>query len=225
MHSSARRAGLGRAGLVSPAVAAVMRAGRRVGCRAGLFTPAVIFSILAFTACSNHKLTSRDAQHLIESSPRFTAPDVLRVRARYCSTIDAPADNPASGLARLKALEGTGAVRITHRAAAPGECVPATGPMREWLVLSLTDTGKSFHPQFLPGDEGWEFTLAHRRLISLQEVTFNRDDDPTIARAAYRWAWKTELLGQLLQTSEDTVNAQASFIRQEGQWELRDLGF
>jgi hypothetical protein len=200
---------------------------RRAGRRAGPVSPAVVAVVLALSAaaCSNHKLTSAEARRLIENSPRFTAPDVLRVRARYCSTIDAPADNPGSGLARLKALEGTGAIRIEHRAAAPGECASAAGPMREWLVLALTDTGRSFHPQALPGGDGWEFTLARRRFISLQEVTFNRDSDPTIARAAYRWAWKTELLGQLLQTSEDPVNAQASFIRPEGQWELRDVGF
>src|SRR4051812_21149805 len=111
MRSSARRAGLGRAGLVSPAGPAVMLVGRtarlvspavvavmRVGRRAGLVSPVIVVVVLALAAaaCSRDKLASAEAQHLIESSPRFTAPDVLRVRARYCSTIDAPADNPAS---------------------------------------------------------------------------------------------------------------------------------
>ena len=175
--------------------------------------------------CSSHKLATPDAQRLIESSSRFSAPDVLRVRSRYCSTVNAPADSPASGLGRLKALEGTGAIRIEHRATAPGECASAAGPMREWLVLSLTDVGDGFHPRQLPDATGWEFTLARRRLVSIGEVTFNSDEEPTIAHAAYKWAWKAELVGQLLQTSEEPVNAQATFVRPDATWELRDVGF
>jgi hypothetical protein len=196
-----------------------------LGSRAALVRPAslALLLVLATTACSNHKLTATEAQKLIESSPRFTAPDVVSVRARYCSTINAPADNPASGLGRLKALEGTGAIRVDHRAAAPGECPSTPGPMREWLVISLTDTG--FHPRPLPDGAGWEFTRAQRRFLSLGEVSFNSDEDPTIAHATYRWAWRADLLGQLLQVSEDPVNAQATFIRRDRGWELRDVGF
>jgi hypothetical protein len=61
--------------------------------------------------------------------------------------------------------------------------------------------------------------------VSVGEITVNRDDDPTIARAVYRWAWRAELLGQLLQTSEEPVNAQATFIRMDGVWNVRDVGF
>jgi hypothetical protein len=183
----------------------------------------VLVSIVG--GCSSHKLATADAQRLIESSSRFSAPDVLRVRSRYCSTVNAPTDSPASGLGRLKALEGTGAIRIEHRAAAPGECATAPGPMREWLVLSLTDVGDGFHPRSLPDATGWEFTLARRRFVSIGELTFNSDDEPTIAHAAYKWAWKAELVGQLLQTSEEPVNAQATFVRPDTTWELRDVGF
>src|SRR6188768_1109872 len=132
---------------------------RFFGCSAGLVRPAVmrvgrpglaIFSILATTACSNYALAAVDAQRLIEASPRFTEPNVLRLRPRYCSTIDAPSDNPGGGLGRLKALESAGAIRIEHRAAGPGECASTPGPMREWLILSLTDTGNNFHPRALP---------------------------------------------------------------------------
>lgn len=175
--------------------------------------------------CSSHKLAPPEAQRLIESSARFTAPDILRVRSRYCSTVNAPTDSLASGLGRLQALAGTGAVRIEHRAAAPGECVTTAGPMREWLLLSLTDIGNGFHPRTLPDGTGWEFTLARRRFVSVSEITFNSDDEPTIAHVAYKWAWKAELVGQLLQTSDQPVNAQATFIRPDATWELRDVGF
>jgi len=185
----------------------------------------VLLFAFAASACSNHKLSTTDARTLIESSARFTAPDVLTVRSRYCSTIEAPADNPASGLGRLKALQETGAIRIEHRAAAPGECPSTPGPMREWLLISLADTANGFHPRPLPDGAGWEFTRAQRRFVSLGELTFNSEDDPTIARATYRWAWRAELLGQLLQVSEEPVNAQATFIRGDAGWETRDVGF
>lgn len=187
--------------------------------------PLLVLAVAVSGGCSSHKLSSADAQRLIESSPRFTDPDVLRVRQRYCSTVDAPSDNPAAGLGRLKALEGAGAIRIDRRAAGPGDCVSTPGPMREWLVLSLTDTGNGFHPRPLPNAGGWEFTLATRRFVALQELTVNNDDEPTVARVLYRWAWRSELLGQLMQVSEDPVNAQATFFRRDDQWELRDVGF
>jgi hypothetical protein len=193
----------------------------------GLVRPALLpLLLLAGIAagCSNHKLSAADAQRLIETNGRFTAPDVLTVRSRYCSTINAPSDNPASGLGRLKALEGTGAIRIEHRAAAPGECASTPGPMREWLIISIPDAA-TFHPRAIDNGASWEFTLAERRLVSLGDITFNTDDDPTIAHVPYRWALRAELLGQLMQTSEDPVNAQATFIRPDGTWQLRDVGF
>jgi len=187
--------------------------------------PRLVFLLaLLCGACSNHRLSAADAQRLIEGSGRFTAPNVLTVRSRYCSTIDAPADNPAAGLGRLKALEAAGAIRLDRRAAAPGECATTPGPMREWLLVSIPDQS-TFHPRSLDNDGGWEFTLARRRFVSLGEVSLNSEDDPTIAHVSYRWAWKAELLGQLMQTSEDPVNAQATFIRPEGAWQLRDVGF
>lgn len=201
------------AGLVPPAPKAPAR-----------LAVVVAFALLG-SACSNHKLSADDARRLIESSGRFTAPNVLTVRSRYCSTIDAPADNPGSGLGRLKALQDAGAIHLDRRAAAPGECASTPGPMREWLLVTIPESASTFHPRALDDDAGWEFTLARRQFVSLGELTFNSDDDPTIARAAYRWAWKAELLGQLMQTSGDPVNAQATFIRPEGAWQLRDVGF
>ena len=56
-------------------------------------------------------------------------------------------------------------------------------------------------------------------------ITFNPEADPPLARAVYRWAWKSELLGQLLQVSEEPVNAQATFIRGDDGWDVRDVGF
>jgi len=180
--------------------------------------------VILCSGCSSHKLSPADARRLIEGSGRFTAPNVLTVRSRYCSTIDAPGDNPASGLGRLKALEAAGAIRLDRRAAAQGECSTTPGPMRERLLVSIPN-GSTFHPRSLDNDGGWEFTLARRRFVSIGEVSLNSEDDPTIAHVSYRWAWKAELLGQLMQTSEDPVNAQATFIRPEGSWQLRDVGF
>ena len=179
---------------------------------------------VAVAGCSNSRLTPEQARTLIEGSSRFTAPDILTVRAQYCSTVDAPADTVNAGLGRLQALEGAGAIRITRRAAAPNECTSLAGPLRERLVIALTDSSGTFHPRALDNG-GWEFTLGRRRFVSMGELTFNSDDDPRIARALYKWAWRAELLGQLLQVSEEPVNAQATFVRPDDTWQLRDVGF
>jgi hypothetical protein len=124
----------------------------------------------------------------------------------------------------LKALEAAGAIRVERRAAAPNECTSLPGPMRERLIIALADGSATFHPRQLDGG-GWEFSLARRRFVSVGEITFNGGDDPTIAHAVYRWAWRAELLGQLMQVSEDPVNAQATFVRQDSAWAIRDVGF
>ena len=175
-------------------------------------------------ACSNSRPTDAEVTQLIQSSSRFKAPNVLTVRPQYCSTVDAPDETMAAGMSRLKALESAGAIRIERRAAAPNECTSLPGPLRERLILSLADGSATFHPKPIDGG-GWEFLLAHRQLVGLGEITFNPEADPPLARAVYRWAWKSELLGQLLQVSEEPVNAQATFIRGGDGWDVRDVGF
>ena len=179
---------------------------------------------LLLAGCSNDRLSSADAQRLIESSARFQAPNVLTVRPQYCSAVDAPTEAIEAGMGRLQALEAAGAIRIARRAAAPDECTSLSTPMRERLTVMLGDAAATFHPRQLDGG-GWEFPLGRRYVVSVAEVTLNRDDDPTLARALYRWAWKSELLGQLLQVSEEPVNAQATFTRRDGAWDIRDVGF
>ena len=174
--------------------------------------------------CSNDRLRPADAQRLIEGSSRFSTPNVLTVRPQYCATVDAPDTNVTAGTDRLKALEAAGAIRVARRAAAPNECTSLPGPMRERLVIALADGSATFHPRRLD-DGGWEFPLARRQFVSLGEITFSEGDDPTIAHAVYRWAWKGELLGQLMQVSEDPVNAQATFVRRGSAWAIRDVGF
>jgi hypothetical protein len=189
----------------------------------------ILSACLLAMACSNQRLSPQEAQRLIESSPRFTAPETVTVRPQYCSSIDAPSDNVNAGLGRLKALESAGAIHVEHRAAAPNECTSVPAPMRERLVISLADSSATFHPKPLANDgtgaAGWEFVLARRRFVSLGELTVNSGDDPRIARAVYKWAWRSELLGQLLQVSEEPVNAQATFLRSDNGWQLRDVGF
>ncbi len=197
----------------------------------------VLLTVLGLlgAGCSNPRLSPADAQRLIEGSARFSAPNVLTVRRQYCATVDAPDENVTADPGRLKALEATGAIRLERRAAAPNECTSLPGPMRERLVISLTESSAMFHPHDLdsrgPDVEavakaaGWEFPLAHRQFVSVGAITFNAADDPTIAHAVYRWAWKADLLGQLMQVSEDPVNAQATFVRQGSAWSIRDVGF
>lgn len=186
----------------------------------------VLFTALGLlgAGCSNQRLTPADTQRLIEGSYRFSAPNVLTIRPQYCATVDAPGENVTADPGRLKALEATGAIRVERRAAAPNECTSLPGPMRERLVISLADGSATFHPRRLDAG-GWEFLLARRQFVSLGEITFNGSDDPTIAHAVYRWAWKSDLLGQLMQVSEDPVNAQATFVRQGSAWAIRDVGF
>ena len=197
---------------------------------AGLARPAaakltsLALFVLVATGCSSQQLTADEAKQLIESSSRFQAPNVLTVRPQYCSTVDAPDENVAAGIGRLKALESAGAIRIERRAAAPNECTSLPGPLRERLVLSLADGSAIFHPQPIDAG-GWEFLLARRQFVALGEITFNPEADPPLARAVYRWAWKSELLGQLLQVSEEPVNAQATFVRGDDGWDVRDVGF
>jgi hypothetical protein len=184
----------------------------------------IALALVTAAACAGGQLRAEDAQKLIETSPRFTAPNVLTVRPEYCATVDAPDENLTAGVSRLRALESAGAIRIARRAAAPGECPSLPGPMRERLVVSLGQASGSFNPRPLE-DGGWEFTLARRRFVSLGELTSNQEDDPTMTRAVYRWAWRAELLGQLLQVSEEPVSAQATFLRTDGAWHARDVGF
>jgi len=179
--------------------------------------------------CGNGRLTTDDARRLIEASPRFAAPDVMTLRPQYCSSVDAPSENVSAGTTRLKALEAAGAIRLQRRAAAPDECTSIPAPMRERVVVSLGDSAASFHPRALTDSSGaasgWEFVLARRQFVSIRELTFTSDDDPAIARAVYQWNWKAELLGQLLNVSEEPVNAQATFIKPDGEWRVRDVGF
>jgi hypothetical protein len=187
--------------------------------------PVVALVAALAAGCSNNRLTAEDAQRLIEASPRFAAPDVVTVRSQYCSTIDAPTESVTAGVGRLKALESAGAIKIQRRAAAPNECTSLPAPLRERLLISLGESSSSFHPRALENNAGWEFPLGRRRFVSLGELSFDSDDDPKIAHVVYKWAWKAELLGQLLQTSEEPVNAQATFVRPGSEWRLRDVGF
>ena len=184
----------------------------------------VLFICFIAAGCSTQQLTAADAQRLIEGSARFNTPQLLNVRPQYCSSVEAPEEAVTAAITRLRALESAGAIRIQRRAAAPDECTSLAGPMRERLIVALGPSSASFAPRAVAGG-GWEFTLARRRFVSIGEITLNRESDPTLARAVYQWAWKNELLGGLLEVSQEPVNAQATFVRPEGAWEIRDVGF
>ena len=185
--------------------------------------PSLGLQLLLLVGCSDTRLSLADAQRLVESSARFSAPNVLTIRPQYCATVEAPGENVTAGGGQLKAVEGAGAIRVGGRGAAPGECTSQPGPIRERLVIALADGSATFHPR--ARESGWEFTLARRHFVSMGEMTFNSAGAPTIAHAVYRWAWRAELLGQLMQLSEEPVNAQATFIKQGSAWIIRDVGF
>jgi hypothetical protein len=184
----------------------------------------LLLVVLVAAACSSGRPADAELRQLIESSSRFQAPNVLTIRPQYCATVDAPDENVSTGIGRLTALESAGAIRIERRAAAPNECTSLPGPLKERLIVSLADSSASFHPKAIEGG-GWEFLLARRQFVGLGEITFNPHTEPPLARAVYRWAWKSELLGQLMQVSEEPVNAQATFVGGEDGWGVRDVGF
>jgi hypothetical protein len=74
-------------------------------------------------------------------------------------------------------------------------------------------------------EDGVKVTLAKRRFIAITEITYNREDDPMVARVLYQWAWEPNLRGQLAEVPVEPVNAVASFFRPSGKWMLRDPGF
>jgi hypothetical protein len=183
----------------------------------------LVLGALVLTAgCSSQTLKPAEARRLIEAAPRFQAPETFRARTQYCSSGDA---TESVGLMRLKMLADAGAVTLETRPAAAGECTSLTGPVRQHLTVTLTDVGSRFHPELLENGIGWDFLLAHRRVVSVKDIQVNDQGDHPLARVLYQWAWHDELLGQLMQVSEEPVNAQATFTQSNGTWSVRDLGF
>jgi hypothetical protein len=184
----------------------------------------IVALALAACGCGDGLPRNSDLQRMIEASPRFQAPETFLVRTRYCATGDVPTDI-ASGLGRLDALESAGAIHIDRRPAPAGECAAVTAATRQRLDVTLTGTGQNFHPVPIEHGGGWTFTLAHRRFVVLTNVTRTGTEEHPILRVLYQWAWRDELIGQLMQVSEEPVNAQASFAYRDDEWVLRDVGF
>ncbi len=184
---------------------------------------AVVLLMLAVAGCSAPRLTPADAEKMIETHPRFSAPDIYRVPARYCATdVANPAPNPGQGVNRLKLMEDEKILTLTPRAAAAGEC---DSPAYHAIVdVKLTDIAATFHPTPLPENRGWEFIVAHRRFVKIDNITYDNDDDPKLAHVQYAWAWRPELLGQLLEMGSVVQGASATFLRNGDGWIVRQPG-
>ena len=157
---------------------------------------------------------------MIQEHSRFRAPQTIRVPSRYCgigpTTGDAtaPADDPF----HIRALESNRVITVEHRDASGEECGGLPSANREVFLIALTDVASTFHPMPLNNDRGWEFAVAHRRFISIGDITYGTDDPPTIAHVGYTWQWVPELLGQLLQLGDVPLGASATFRRTSDGW-------
>jgi hypothetical protein len=178
--------------------------------------------VLACTACGHGSLTASETQQAIASSRRFREPQSQTVRSRYCA---APVLDPAAAdLSRLRALQDAGAIRVDRHPAPAGECVGIARPV-DAVIVTLTATGRDFHPQPLSDAPGWQFPLGERAIISIGAITYNQEDPPTLAHVQYQWKLVPTLLGQLLQLSDAPQSASAAFRRANGEWRLADVGF
>jgi hypothetical protein len=182
--------------------------------------------VLAVTlaACRPVRVDPADAKRLIETHPRFTAPDTVRVPAEYCtSDVANPAPNPAQGVSRIKMLQDARVITLTVRPAGEGECHPG---YHARVTVALTDVASSFHPTPLPPDEGrgWEFVTARRKFIAVHDVSYDDPDNPKIAHVGYAWAWEPTLLGQLLETGSVQQGASATLLRDGNGWIVRQPG-
>ena len=179
---------------------------------------------LVVAACSPLRVDPANARHLIETHPRFSAPDTIRVPAEYCTAdVADPAPNPGQGVSRIKMLRDAQVIRLTARPAGEGECHPG---YHARVTVALTDVASSFHPTPLPETEGrgWEFVTARRRFIAVHDVSYDDPDNPKIAHVGYAWTWEPTLLGQLLEIGSVQQGASATLLRDGNGWIVRQPG-
>ena len=179
---------------------------------------------LLLTACGAPRLDPADATRLIESHPRFTAPDTVRVPAEYCTAdVSDPTPDPGQGMSRLKALSDAKIITVTARPASDGECHPG---YRARVTVALTDVASSFHPTPLPADEGrgWQFVTAQRKFVAVHDVTYDDPESPKMAHVGYAWRWEPTLLGQLLNMGSVQQGASATLLRDGSGWIVRQPG-
>ncbi len=180
---------------------------------------------LLVAACSAVRVDPAEAQRLIASHPRFTAPDTFRVPAEYCTNdVSDPTPPTAQGTtSRMKALVDAQIVTMTVRPAKEGECHPG---YRARVSVALTKVAGTFHPTPLPEDEGrgWEFVTAQRKFIAVHDVSYDDPDNPKIAHVGYAWTWEPTLLGQLLNMGSVQQGASATLLRDGNGWIVRQPG-
>ena len=184
----------------------------------------VLLVALLVAACRPVRVDPVDAKRLIESHPRFTAPDTVRVPAEYCTAdVSDPTPNPGQGVSRLKMLQDAKIITVTARPAQEGECHPGYGAR---VSVALTKVASSFHPTPLAEDEGrgWQFVTAHRKFIAVHDVSYDDPDNPKMAHVGYAWAWEPTLLGQLLDMGSVQQGASATLVRDGNGWIVRQPG-
>jgi hypothetical protein len=185
--------------------------------------------LVLVSGCSHPPLQPADAQQMIASHPRFTAPRILRVPARYCAARPGttppplpptdPAYTPPQDVNHINALQSAGIITVAHRPA-PDEC---HDPNRDLFTVTLTPVGESFHPT-TADDGGWQFVLGQRTFVKVEGVTYDDPDSPRLAHVQYVWRWTPTLLGQLLEIGSVPQGASATFLRDGRGWIVRQPG-
>jgi hypothetical protein len=178
-------------------------------------------------ACGDSTLRESDATRMITDHPRFRAGQTLFVPGRYCG--DPPANNPPVDPGNdprheLRELEQNQIITIEHRPATAQECRSGGTMPRELFIVSLTNVASTFHPTALENGRGWTFVLARRRFVKLDAIDYNSEDPPTMAHVQYAWAWEPQLIGQLLKVGSVVQGASATFVRDNGEWVVRQPG-
>lgn len=189
-----------------------------------------ICALALLWGCSAPRLQPADAQRMIQSHPRFREPQTLRVPAKYCGDAPGstppplpptdPAYTPPQDVNHMHALQDAGVVAIAGRPAATSEC---PGAKRELFTVTLTSTGSGFHPTTVDNG-GWQFVLAERKFVSIENITYDDPDSPRIVHVQYVWQWVPTLLGQLLQIGGPPQGASATFLRDGSGWIVRQPG-
>ena len=203
------------------------RSGNSCARRAPLYGASLV-ALAVLWGCSAPRLQPADAQRLIQSHPRFREPQTLRVPAKYCADAPGstppplpptdPAYTPPQDVNHMQALQDARVITVAHRPAA-AEC---SGAKRELFTVTLTSAGAAFHPTSL--SNGWEFVLAERKFVSIENITYDDPDSPRIVHVQYVWQWVPTLLGQLVQIGGPPQGASATFLRDGNGWIVRQPG-
>ena len=214
-------------------IEADVQRGSHIRRRAPLYgAPLCAILLLLVAACSSPRLQPADAQKMIVSHPRFQAPQTLRIPTRYCGARpgSTPPPLPPTALAytppqdvnHMHALQDARIITVAEQAGASGDC--GADRTRVLFDVALTAVGANLHPTTLPDGAGWQFVLANRQFVSIENITYDNPDSPRIVHVQYVWKWIPTLVGQLVQIDTVAQGASATFLRDGSGWIVRQPG-